>query len=434
MACVISERFDDLGSNGAPAKLGILGGTFDPIHLGHLAAAEAARVQCGLDAVLFIPAGTPVFKLDQPVTPASVRLRMCERAVLDNRAFDVSSIEVDRAGNTYTVDTLEQLRAHYPANVELFFITGADAALTIGKWRQSARIAELARLVVVSRPGSPVDAAGRAAIASAGFDDAVYVENVSVDVSSSDVRARRAQGESIRYYVPDAAFSVIEEAGLYRASADDTAAQVEDVFCQSFYDARIADLEQRVRPKRLKHILGVAQTARELAQAYDVNEEYAYLGGLLHDWDKGYDDDGIRARVRDLDLAVDAFTYYAMPQLLHGPTAAAALARAYPAIPTEVIQAIDRHTAGAVDMTDLDMVVYVADAIEPGRDFPGVDALRALVGGAPLEKLFFETFKATFTNLVEVGRTVHPDTVKVWNHYSPRFYERTGKRGGKRKG
>ena len=120
---VISERFDDLGRDGAPARLGIMGGTFDPIHIGHLACAEQAREAFGLDGVLFVPAGNPVFKKDRAVTPAGMRLAMCRLAVASNPAFDVSAVEVERGGDTYTVDTLRQLRAHYPGNVELFFIT-----------------------------------------------------------------------------------------------------------------------------------------------------------------------------------------------------------------------------------------------------------------------------------------------------------------------
>ena len=114
---VICERFDDLGSSGAPARLGIMGGTFDPIHIGHLACAEQARVAHNLDAVVFIPTGIQPFKRDQQVTPADMRLEMCRLATATNPFFDVSAVEIERAGETYTVDTLRQLHAHYPDNV-----------------------------------------------------------------------------------------------------------------------------------------------------------------------------------------------------------------------------------------------------------------------------------------------------------------------------
>ena len=146
-APVVCERFDDLGADGRPVRLGIMGGTFDPIHIGHLACAEQAREAFSLDAVVFIPAGKPAFKLKRDVTPAEQRFEMCRLAVQGNPAFDVSRIEIDRPGVTYTADTLRQLREHYPGNVALFFITGADAVCSILKWRESAAIASMAELI-----------------------------------------------------------------------------------------------------------------------------------------------------------------------------------------------------------------------------------------------------------------------------------------------
>ena len=139
---IISKRFDKLGADGKPSRLGIMGGTFDPIHNGHLRIAEEVREQLGLDAVLFVPTGNPVFKRDQKVTDAQVRLARVRRAVAGNPHFDVSSIEVERPGSTYTVDTLRELRAHYPENVEFYFIVGSDTAATVAKWRSCAEVAD----------------------------------------------------------------------------------------------------------------------------------------------------------------------------------------------------------------------------------------------------------------------------------------------------
>lgn len=214
----VCERFDDLGKDD-PARtyrLGIMGGTFDPVHIGHLACAEQARDELGMDAIVFIPAGVPVYKKDQKVTPAADRLEMCRLAVASNPAFDVSSIEVDREGDTYTVDTLRQLRAHYPDNVELFFITGADAVMSIMKWRDSAQIAHLAKLVAVTRPGyAPPEEMKRVLRERTGFQVS-FLEMTGLDVSSSDLRRRVADGRSIRYLTKEVVFRYIEEHGLYR--------------------------------------------------------------------------------------------------------------------------------------------------------------------------------------------------------------------------
>lgn len=213
---VVCERFDDLGQDGAPARLGIMGGTFDPIHIGHLACAEQAREAFELAAVVFIPAGNPVFKKDRAVTPAADRLEMCRLATRSNPAFDVSAIEIERGGDTYTVDTLRQLRAHYPDNVELRFITGADAVASIVAWRESAAIADLARLIAVTRPGYALSDERRALIEGRGNFAVDYLEITSLAVSSSDLRRRVAAGASIRYLTMQRVFDYIREKRLYR--------------------------------------------------------------------------------------------------------------------------------------------------------------------------------------------------------------------------
>lgn len=213
---VVCERFDDLGSDGRPARLGIMGGTFDPIHIGHLACAEQARDELGLDAIVFIPAGCPVYKKDKKVTPASKRLEMVRLAVASNPYFDVSDIEIVRGGDTYTVDTLRQLRTHYPDNVELCFITGADAVFSILKWRESSCISKLARLVAVTRPGYTVTQAQRDYLAQHSDFDVSYLEVTGLAVSSSELRSRVANGKSIRYLTMQSVFDYIGQNGLYR--------------------------------------------------------------------------------------------------------------------------------------------------------------------------------------------------------------------------
>ena len=201
---------------------------------------------------------------------------------------------------------------------------------------------------------------------------------------------------------------------------------------EEFYKERRDELEKRVGPRRFKHSLGVSETAEALARVYGADKTAARMAGLLHDWDKGYDDAGIRARVEELGLAVDPYVFEEMPWLLHGPTAAAALARAFPCLPRDVVQAIARHTAGAVGMTDLDMVVYVADALEPGRDYAGLDEIRALAGQVPLEELYLATFRHVFLNLVERRKRIHPQSIEIWNYYLARSHDAADERKGRK--
>ena len=432
---LMGNRFANLGSDGAEVRLGLMGGTFDPIHIAHLAIAERARVQLGLDAVLFIPTGNPVFKKGAGVTDAHVRLEMVRRAVAGNPYFDVSAIEVERAGDTYTVDTLRQLRALYPENVSLYFITGADAAAALWKWRGCEEVARLAHVVVASRAGVGLNDDQIARIMEAGPFRLHFVDVPALDIASTAIRERSRNDEPIRYLVPEEVYAAIREYGLYQThrscSTDDARAACfiengllgfaehdADALGDAFFAARDQQLKQRVKNKRYVHVMGVVDAAKKMASVYNVDESKAKLAALLHDWDKGFTDEAIRARARELDVPVDARVYDDMPQLLHGPTAAKALQRAYPQIPSDVLQAIERHTAGACGMSDLDMVVYTADAIEANRDFPGVESLRKLVGETPLEELFVKTFSHTFKYLLEQGKTIHPATVDIWNHYN----------------
>lgn len=208
----------------------------------------------------------------------------------------------------------------------------------------------------------------------------------------------------------------------------------EDALSEAFYEARERDLRDRVGERRLAHIHGVAETCAQLARVYGVNEREARLAGLLHDWDKGFDDDGIRQRAASLGIRVDPFVSERMPRVLHAETAAVALERAFPELPVDVLRAIARHTVGASDMGALDMVLYVADAIEPGRTFGDVDALRAKVGVAALDDLYFDVYRYWIVRMLERGITLHPSTLEIWNNLAIRQAEkkRESKKGQKR--
>ena len=415
----IPSGFDpfSLAAEDRPVRLGLMGGTFDPIHVGHLACAEAACEACGVEKVLFLPAGDPNFKQGRHLAPAEKRLAWCEAVLAGHPRFAACDIEVSRKGATYTIDTLHQLRAMYPANVELCFIMGADSASTLLRWHKSEALPPLATYIVVSRPGQPFGEEERAALCQAGFV-VEYVDSVEVDVSSTEIRARLAAGESVKGLVPDVVCAEVEMEPAYYCSA----------LSEEFFETRKNELAQRVSPKRFAHIMGVVDACERLAHAYGVDARMARLAGLLHDWDKGYDDAGIRARALELGLAgtLDAWVIDNMPQVLHAHTAARALAREFPHIPEEIIRAIDRHTTAAIDMSPLEMVLYVADAIEDGRQFGRIDELRAAVGQVSLEELFFFTYEYWVLLLFERRKQLHPDTIAIWNTLVARRAARKG--------
>ena len=191
-------------------RIGVMGGTFDPIHHGHLVAAEEARHGFDLDRVLFVPVGAPWQKSHEHVSPAPDRVAMVELAIADNAAFELSRVDVDRDGPTYTIDTLRALASDRPG-AELFFVTGADAILEILTWKDPQEALRLATFVAVTRPGH--DLAG---LRSLGIEDrVVLLEIPALAISSTDIRARVADGRPIRYLVPAPVERYIRDHGLY---------------------------------------------------------------------------------------------------------------------------------------------------------------------------------------------------------------------------
>jgi nicotinate-nucleotide adenylyltransferase len=204
-----------------PGRLGILGGTFDPIHVAHLAIAEEAREALGLEGVLFVPAGRPWQKAGRSVSEPHHRLAMVELGIAGNPAFSVSRVEVDRDGPTYTVDTLATLAAEATAAgraPDLWFILSAEALAGLPTWREPGRMLDLARLAVVPRDGSPdsVDASWITERYPDRADRVVFLDGPRLRLSASELRARVAAGRSIRYLAPDAVAAYIGDHALYQ--------------------------------------------------------------------------------------------------------------------------------------------------------------------------------------------------------------------------
>jgi nicotinate-nucleotide adenylyltransferase len=191
-------------------RLGVMGGTFDPIHYGHLVTAEEALVQFALDAVVFVPTGRPWMKGEREVSPAEDRYLMTVIATASNPRFQVSRIEVDREGPTYTVETLRGLAAEHP-DAELYFITGADAMLEILDWKEPDEVLSLAHFIAATRPGYDLTR-----FESPRHANVSLMSIPALAISSTDVRARVGEGRPIRYLVPEGVKSYVEKAGLYR--------------------------------------------------------------------------------------------------------------------------------------------------------------------------------------------------------------------------
>lgn len=196
-------------------RIGVLGGTFDPIHYGHLVAAQEAHDQLALERVLFVPAGHPPHKPDRAMTPARHRLRMVELAIAADPRFTLSRVDVERPGPSYTVDTLTLLRAEWGPETAFFFLIGSDSLVELPTWRQPRRIIELCELAVLPRPGVRVDLP-RLEAQLPGLGDRLHRLTMPLlEISSHALRERVRAGRPITYLTPPPVEAYIREQGLY---------------------------------------------------------------------------------------------------------------------------------------------------------------------------------------------------------------------------
>ena len=199
-------------------NIGVLGGTFDPIHIGHLVVAEEARIRLGFREVLFVPAGQPWLKLDRNITPAVHRVEMVRRAIADNPHFKLCTLEIERPGPSYTVDTLTMLRKQLGSEASLFFLIGRDTLAELPLWKEPKKLVQLCRLVVAPRLGSK-DLKHLETSIPGLLDQVIQLDMPVIGISSSGIRQRIAQGLSIRYLVPAEAERYIAEQKVYPTSA-----------------------------------------------------------------------------------------------------------------------------------------------------------------------------------------------------------------------
>ena len=197
-------------------RIGLLGGTFDPIHLGHLIVAEEARTRLSLDRLLFVPSRQPWRKAGREIAPEGDRLAMVRLAVEGNPGFEVSLVDLEREGPSYSVDTVCDVRATLSPEAELYFILGYDALMDLPHWHAPAELARITRLVTVIRPGYALDWSPLEQAIPQARETVMLLETPEIGISSTEVRQRVAAGRSIRYWVPDLVAEYIQQQGLYR--------------------------------------------------------------------------------------------------------------------------------------------------------------------------------------------------------------------------
>ena len=380
-------------------NIGIYGGTFDPPHAGHIAAAQAAMETLHLDKLLLIPDAQPPHKqLPQGSATPQQRYDMTVLATasLGKRA-EVSDMGLRRAGVSYTADTLAALRAQYPED-PLYLLMGSDMFLSLHTWRRPEDIVALAHIAPFSRETEDESAAFDAQKAYLEQHFAAQVTVIPnpqvVEVSSTEIRARLARGQGGEL-LPPPVWGYIQRERLYGTRTDLTHLTPEAL--------RPIALSY-LKPKRMPHVLGTEQEAVRLAEKYGADVTKARIAALLHDCTKKLDMDEQLALCRQYAIPLDELEQKAL-KLLHSKTGAA-IARDVFAVDDEIYNAILYHTTGKPDMTLLEKIIYLADYIEPTRDFPGVETLRKTVY-EDLDRGLLLGLTMTIDEMEEMGNPVH---------------------------
>lgn len=395
-------------------SIAVMGGTFDPIHYGHLVTAEAVRHRFNVDRVIFIPTGRPAHKAAQQVTHNEHRYLMTVLATMRNENFEVSRIEIDRPGATYTIDTIEELKRMCRQDVRLYFITGADAIHQIMSWKEPERLLSLCDFVAVTRPGYDRERLfGDIREIREKFASRIhFMEVPALAISSSDIRDRAQRGAPIKYLVPQTVEDYIHKCGLYQDTEKNEVKFMLDL------EVMQEKLQSALSIKRYIHTLGVADEAERLAEIYGTQKDRqkARVAGLLHDCAKDFPPEVRDRFCKEYKVPIDD-AMKALPDLIHPFLGAEVARRDYLVADEEILDAIRFHTTGRANMTLLEKIIYIADYIEPNRErFEGIEEARRLAY-LDLDMAMKYILEQTIAYVKERGRALHPYSAEALEYY-----------------
>ena len=387
-------------------KIGVYGGTFNPPHLGHITAARAVFEILGLDKLLLIPAGLPPHKEMPAGSPtAEQRMEMTRLAAEQTglrEKIEVLDLELIRKGKSFTADTLQELKEQYPQD-ELWLLMGTDMFLTLQAWHAPEKVLELAGIAAFGRTEADTEelfAIQREYLTRTYPGARIFTLTVPgvVDVSSTELREKLKRGEGGALLAP-AVYGYILRHGLYGVDADLKRLPLEQL--------RPAALSY-LKHKRIPHVLGTEEEAVRLAERYGADVEKARVAALLHDCTKKLNMEEQKVLCRQYGIVLDELEDKAL-KLLHAKTGAA-IARDVFGVDDEIYNAILWHTTGRAGMTLLEKIIYLADYIEPTRDFPGVEELRKACY-EDLDKGLLMGLEMTVREMTEMGNPIHHNTL-----------------------
>lgn len=386
-------------------KIAIMGGTFNPIHNGHLVAAEAVKEELNINTVIFIPTGNPPHKEPNPMYNEH-RYLMTVLATASNPQFEVSRIELDREGKTYAIDTVKEILEIFGNNCELYYITGADAIEQIFTWKNPEELLSLCRFVAVTRPGYNKTTLQKTIdnLTDNYKGKITFLEIPALSISSTDIRNRVHSHKTIKYLVPQSVEEYILKSNLY---INDNSTPEIDCINQRLHTA--------LTPNRYKHTQGVAQEAAKMARHYGADENKAYIAGLLHDCAKCIPTEEKLSMCKKYGVNLDD-VLSKQPDLTHSFLGAKIAKKDYGITDSDILNAIAYHTTGRANMSLLEKIIYIADYIEPNRKhFEGLDEVRSLAY-KDIDKTMVKILKNTIK--YNKNKVIHPLSYEALYYYN----------------
>ncbi len=377
-------------------KIGILGGTFNPVHIGHIGASKLAAERLGLKKLIFIPNLTPPHKeLPEETAPAEMRLEMLRLAVGDMEEAEVSDIEIKRGGVSYTADTVELLKKRYP-DAEFWLLLGNDMLSSFEQWYRFEWLCENVSLCALSRYNDGGEQKAAADRLREKYGARIeFAGNDTTEISSTDIREMLKKRGGRRFLMPGV-YDYIVKNRLYGVKPE--------------FDWLRAKAMEMLEPKRISHVMGCESEAVALAERWHADKDDARCAAILHDITKKLDLNEQLIICRKYGIMTDAVEMREV-KLLHSKTGAA-LAGDIFGMPEAVCDAIRWHTTGKADMSLLEKIIYLADYIEPGREFDGVGALRELAY-RDLDAAMLLGLEMSEAEIRERGKAVHRNTLSA---------------------
>lgn len=386
-------------------KIGILGGTFDPIHNAHVEIAENALKQFKLDKVWIMPTPYPPHKDKTNITPVEDRVNMINLAIEGIDGLELCDYEINKEGPVYSADTLTELNHKYPDD-KFYFIIGSDSLESFASWRQPEVIVDKAQLLVVKRGERDSNLDFEKLVSELEDKFGIMIPCIVMDEMYESSTEIRTGMQSLEQSVPKKVYKYILEHNLYKEKVN-----------EAWSVAKIkGDLLKRLNKHRYEHTIGVADTAKNMAEAFNVNPNQAYLAGILHDCAKYLDDTELLAICAENEVKVTQIEQK-KPFLLHSVVGEIIAKERYHITDEEVLSAIRWHTTGKANMSDLEKIIFAADYIEPGRkDLPRLDYLRE-ISTKDLDLLVKSILENMMEYLKSTGEEIEEHTLEAYNYY-----------------